>query len=86
MYHIVAMSAVSSTSIARWARWGWWTASCTPTPASQPPPCPCHGGVSIVYYLHNIFNIYPHLEMTMLTSRITKLSRNHRMQNIYTAR
>ena len=48
MYHIVAMSAVSSTSI---ARWGWWRASCTPTPASQPPPCPCHGGVSTIYYL-----------------------------------
>ena len=79
MYHIVAMSAVSSTST---ARWGWWTASCTPTPASQPPPCPCHGHVSTIYYLHNIYNIYPHLDMTMFTSRITKLSRNHRMQNI----
>ena len=29
-------------------------------------------------------DIYPHLDMTMLTSRITKLSRNHRMQNICT--
>ena len=34
------------------------------------------------HYIYNIYNIYPHLDMTMFTSRITKLSRNHRMQNI----
>ena len=40
--------------------------------------------LSIIHNIYNIYYIYPHLDMTMFTSRITMLSRNHSTQNICT--